>query len=72
MGRDNSVGIVTSYGLGRSVDRILAGTRFSAKSRTDLGPPSLLYYGYRVFPGVKRPGNGVDHPLHLAPKLKKE
>jgi hypothetical protein len=26
-------------------------------------PPSLLYNGYRVsFPGVKRPGNGVNHP----------
>jgi hypothetical protein len=27
------------------------------------GPPSLLYNGYWVsFPGVKRPGRGVDHP----------
>jgi hypothetical protein len=27
------------------------------------GPPSLLYNGYRVsFPGVKRPGRGVNHP----------
>ena len=26
------------------------------------GPPSLLYNGYRVFPGLKRPGHGVDHP----------
>jgi len=25
-----------------------------------------------LFPGVKRPGRGVDHPLHLAPRLKKE
>jgi hypothetical protein len=24
------------------------------------------------FPGVKRPGCGVDHPPHLAPRLKKE
>jgi len=23
------------------------------------------------FPGVKQPGRGVDHPPHLAPKLKK-
>jgi hypothetical protein len=37
------------------------------------GPPSLLYNGYRVsFPGVKRPGRGVDHPPHLVPGLKKE
>jgi len=27
------------------------------------GPPSLLYNGYRVFLGVKRPECGVDHPL---------
>jgi len=38
-----------------------------------LGPPSLLYNWYRVsFQGVKRPGRGVDHPPHLAPRLKKE
>jgi hypothetical protein len=37
------------------------------------GPPSLLYNGYRVsFPGVKRPGRGVEYPPHLAPTLKKE
>ena len=34
------------------------------------GPRNLLYNGYRVpFPGVKRPGRGVDHPPHLAPTL---
>ena len=28
------------------------------------GPPSLQYNGYHFsFPGVKRPGRGVDHPL---------
>jgi hypothetical protein len=25
------------------------------------GPRSLLYNVYRVFPGVKRPGRGLDH-----------
>jgi len=35
--------------------------------------PSLLYSGYRVsFPGVKRPGRGVDHTPHLVSSLKKE
>jgi len=24
------------------------------------------------FPGVKRSGRGVDHPPHLAPRLRKE
>jgi hypothetical protein len=28
--------------------------------------------GTGFFPGVKHPGRGVDHPLHLAPMLKKE
>ena len=34
---------------------------------------SLLYIGYLLsFPGVKWPGRGVQHPPHLAPRLKKE
>jgi len=46
---------------------------FSHRSRPTLGPTSLLYNGYRVsFPGVKRPGRGVDHALRLAPRLKKK
>jgi len=37
------------------------------------GPPSLLYDGYRVsFPEVMRPGRGVEHLPHLAPRLNKE
>jgi hypothetical protein len=37
------------------------------------GPASLLYNGFRVsFPGVMWPERGVDHPPHLAPRLKKE
>ena len=32
-------------------------------SRPALDPPSLLSNGYRVsFPGVKRPGRGINHP----------
>jgi len=27
--------------------------------------------GTGSFPGVKRPGRGVDHTPHLAPRLKK-
>ena len=34
------------------------------------GPPSLLYHGYRVFlPGVKRPGDGFDHPSLSSAKV---
>jgi hypothetical protein len=37
------------------------------------GPLSFLHNGYRVIPGDKAVrGNGVDHPPHLAPRLKKE
>ena len=34
------------------------------------GLPSLLYNGYRVsFPGVKRPGRGIDHPPAFSPEV---
>ena len=35
--------------------------------------PTLLYNWYLFsFPGVKRPGRGVDYPSHLVMRLKKE
>ena len=35
------------------------------------GPHSLLYNGYRVsFPGVKRPGRGVNHPPPSSAEVK--
>jgi len=38
------------------------GTRFFARPDRPSGPPCLLYYGYRVFPGGKvRPGHAADH-----------
>jgi hypothetical protein len=71
VGRDRSDSLRT----GRSEDRIPIGARFfrNRPSRA-WGPSSLIYIGYRFFPGggVKRPGRGVYHPLHLAPRLKKE
>jgi len=33
--------------------------------------PASCTMGTGSFPGVKRPGRGVDHPPHLAPRLKK-
>ena len=42
---------------GRSGDRILVGARLFAPVQTDpVGPPSLLYSGYRVFPAGKTAG----------------
>ena len=36
--------------------------RFSARPDRPCGPPSLLYNGYRLFPGGKiRPGRAADH-----------
>jgi hypothetical protein len=51
----------------RSRDRILLWAIFSVPFQS-----SLLYNGCRFFLGVKRLGRGVDHPTHLAPKLRKE
>jgi hypothetical protein len=46
------------------------GERISAPAQTG---PEAHHNGYGVsFPGVKRPGRGVDHPPHLAFRLKKE
>jgi len=43
-------------------DRIPVGTRFSARPDRPWDPLSLLYNGYRVFPGGKvRPGSAADH-----------
>jgi len=39
------------------------GLLYTSKSHLPWGPPRLLYNGYWVtFPGVQRPGRGVDHP----------
>jgi hypothetical protein len=48
------------------------GEIFRTRPDRPWGLPSLPNNGYRVFPGVKRPGRGIDHPPHLAPRLKKE
>jgi hypothetical protein len=54
-----------SLRAGRSGYRIPLVARFSAPVQTwPWGPASLLYSGYRVtFPGAKRLGRGVKHPL---------
>jgi hypothetical protein len=59
-GRDSSISIAICYGLdGPGIE-------------SRWGPTQLPIHEYQVFPGVKRPGRGVDHPPHLAPRLKKE
>ena len=49
------------------------GARFSAPVHTGLGAhPASYTMGTGSFPGVKRQERGVDHPPHLAPRLKEE
>ena len=44
---------------------------FSTRPDRPWGPPSLLYNEYRFsFPGVKRPGRGVDHPPPSSAEVK--
>ena len=62
-----------SLRAGRSGDRIPEVMRFSTPFQNGPGAyPASYTMGTGSFPGVKRPGYGVDHPPHLAPRLKKE
>jgi len=55
------VGIVTAYGLDGPGIESRWGQDFPHLSRPVLRPPSLLYNGYRVFPGGKvRSGRDAD------------
>jgi hypothetical protein len=73
MGRDSSVGIATRYGLGGPRIESRWGARFSTSVQTDPGVHPVSYtMGNEDFPGVKRPERVVNHPPHLAPRLKKE
>jgi len=63
MARDSSVGIATRYGLGDPGIETRWGARFSAHVQTGPGAHQTSYtMGTGSFPGVKRPGRGVDHP----------
>jgi hypothetical protein len=71
--RDSSVGIATRYGLDGQGIEFRWEARFSAPVQKGQGAhPASYTMGTGSFPGVKRPGRGVDHPSHLAPRLKKE
>jgi len=49
------------------------GARFSARPDRPWGPPSLLYNGYRVFPGGKvRLGRAADHSPPSSAEVLKE
>jgi len=74
VGRDSSVGMATHYGLdGPGIESQWGG---GARFPVQTGPgshPNSYTMGTGSFPGVKRPGRGVDHPPpYLAPSLTKE
>jgi len=48
------------------------GETFRTRPDRSWRPPSLLYSGNGSFPGILQQGCGIDHPLHPAPRLKKE
>jgi hypothetical protein len=54
--RDSAVGIATRYGLEGLRIESQWGEIFRIYPDWVRGPPSLLYNGYRVFPGVKAAG----------------
>jgi len=72
-GRDSEVGKATGYGLEGPGIESLWERDIPHTSIRALGSPRLLHSGCRVyFSGVKQPGRGVDHPHHLASRLKKK
>ena len=71
-GRDSSVGIATGYELdGPEIEFRWGGKIFRTGLDRPWVPPRFLYNGYRVsFPGVKRPGRGVNHPRPSSAEVK--
>ena len=74
MGRDSAVGIATRCGLGGpGIESRCGDEIFSTRPDRSWGPTSLLYNGYRLsYPGVKRPGRDVDHPLPYSSEVKEK
>ena len=72
-GPGSSVGKATRYGLDGPGIESRWGARFSAPVQTGPGiHPASCTMCTGSFLGVKRLGRGVDHPPHLAPRLKQE
>jgi len=64
-GPGSSVGIATDYGLDGPVS--------NPDGDEPWGSPSLLYNGYRIFPGGKvRPGPAAEHSLPFSAAVMEE
>ena len=65
--------IATRYGLDGPGIQSCWGTRFSSPVQTGPGAHTTsCTMGTGSFPGVNRPGHGLDNPPHLVPRLNKE
>jgi hypothetical protein len=73
VGRDSAVSIATRYRLDVPGIQSRWGRDLPHPSRPALGPtqPPIQWVS-TSFPEVKRPGHGVNHPSHLASRLRKE
>jgi len=66
----SSVGIVTCYGLDGLGIKSRWRAKFSTPIQTSPGArPASYTMGTRSFPGIKRPGCGVDHPSCSSAKI---
>ena len=69
--RVSVVGIATTLRAGRSGVRLPIGARFSAPVQRDSeAHPDSYTTGTATFPGVKRPGRGVEHPHPSSAEVK--
>jgi hypothetical protein len=62
-GRDSSMGIATRYGLDGPRIEFWWGRDFPCPFRPALGTTQPRVQWVPIFPGVNRPGHGVDHSL---------
>jgi len=70
-GLDIAVGIATRYGLEGPRIESQWGARFSAPVQTVPGVhPASYAMGTGSFPGIMRPGRGVDHPPSSSTEVK--
>jgi len=70
---DSSVGIATRYGLDGPGIEFRCRRDFFAPVQAGPGVhPASCTKGTGSYPGLKRPGRGVDHPPPFSTKLKKE
>ena len=70
MRADSVAGIATRYGLdGPGIESRWGGEILHSRPDRPWGPTSLLYNGYWVFQGTKRPGLGANHPPPSSPDV---